>query len=154
MNIYSAKEIWEIAIQIEKNGTEFYKRAEQLASTAETKKIVHNLAVMEEGHQSLFTALKTGESSDSTEEELTYLTAMAKAYSFFKDKTPERRLEEGMNETEILQIAIEFEMSSLAFFQGLRAMVSRADQHKLDALIQEEQKHVVTLSEKLIAYSS
>ena len=47
---FNAEEIFKIAMRIEENGAAFYRKAADLQADAENKKLLLQLAVMEDGH--------------------------------------------------------------------------------------------------------
>ena len=51
---FTADEIFEMAEKIEKNGAEFYREAAEKATDKDTKQMLLDMAVMEQGHLETF----------------------------------------------------------------------------------------------------
>ena len=85
---FSAKDVFEVAVQIEKNGAAFYRKAAELQSDAENKEFLNKLAVMEDGHESTFVEMqkqlteaeKSSTVFDPNDESSLYLRAMADSH--------------------------------------------------------------------------
>ena len=56
---FSANEIFEMAIRIEKNGARFYRTAAKFQSDEENRTFLEKLAVMEDRHAQLFEKMQT-----------------------------------------------------------------------------------------------
>ena len=56
--IFNIEEIFDIAIQMEKNGAEFYNNAKDNTDDAETKQFLSELILMEKEHEKLFVSMK------------------------------------------------------------------------------------------------
>ncbi|MHC5076741.1 MAG: ferritin family protein, partial [Planctomycetota bacterium] len=55
---FNADEIFEMAIEIEQNGAKFYREAAQNAAEEDTKKMLLEMAAMEDGHIKTFEAMR------------------------------------------------------------------------------------------------
>nr|WP_320192889.1 ferritin family protein [uncultured Desulfobacter sp.] len=152
---YNAAEAFEMAIQIEKNGAAFYRKAAALQTKDEDKKFLETIAKMEDRHQGGFEEMKTALSDaeksqtvfDPNEEMSLYLKAMADAHGGEgnPDVTAQLTGEESM--TQIIKTAIDLEKESILFYIGLKDMVPpKLGREKIDEIIQEEQKHVAQLT--------
>lgn len=152
---YNVAEALEMAIQIEKNGAAFYRKAASLQKKDEDKKFLETIAKMEDRHQAGFDEMKTAlaetEKSqtvfDPNEELSLYLKAMADAHGGEgnPDVTEQLTGEESM--TQIIETAIGLEKESILFYIGLKDMVPpKLGRDKIDKIIQEEKKHVVQLT--------
>ena len=150
----NAFEVFEIAEQIERDGYEFYcKAAEQVESEA-AKELLHELADMELGHESVFQELKNKYRlcsdevfPDLDEWTIKYLRAYAKGKVFCD--SPEKELRPDASLTDILDVALSFERNTIVFFASVKALMKeKSDQDKIDSLIKEEVGHVMTLTSK------
>ena len=61
---FNADEIFEMAEQIERNGAKFYREAAEKSSDADIKKMLQDLAAMEDGHQLTFSQMRKELSPD------------------------------------------------------------------------------------------
>jgi len=152
---YNAAEAFEMAIQIEKNGAAFYRKAAALQKNEEDKKFLETIAKMEDRHQGGFEEMKAALSdTDKTEtvfdpnEELSlYLKAMADAHGGEGNPEAAAQLTGEESMTEIIKTAIGLEKESILFYIGLKDMVPpKMGREKIDEIIQEEQKHISQLT--------
>ncbi|MCK4468713.1 MAG: ferritin family protein [Desulfobacterales bacterium] len=151
---FNADEIFEMAEQIERNGASFYRKsAESIADTV-AKKLLLNLAAMEDEHEKIFADLRARLSEkekvttvfDPEGEISLYLRALADTRVFFEKKIDMSSMEE------ILKQAILAEKDSIVFYLGMKEMVpENFGKAKIDAIIKEEMTHIQLLSKELVA---
>jgi rubrerythrin len=155
---YNADEILEMAEQIERNGSKFYQRAAEQASDEGARKMMRELAAMEDDHERTFAAMRSELSFkekepvvfDPDNEQFLYLRAMADRNVFDTSADPSARLTGKEKLEDILQMAIGMEKDSIIFYMGLRELVSeRLGKGRLDNIIQEEYSHIATLAAKM-----
>jgi rubrerythrin len=151
---FTSDEIFEIAGQIERNGASFYRKAAEMAADSEEKKLLLDLAAMEDEHEKIFAGLRAGLSEkekgatvfDPDDETVLYLRALAGIRVFFKKKIDTSSMEE------ILKAAIQSEKDSIVFYLGMKEMVPEGfGKTKIDAIIKEEMGHLKVLSNRLAA---
>ena len=152
--VFNADEIFEMAEQIERNGASFYRKsAESIADTV-AKKLLLNLAAMEDEHEKIFADLRAGLSEkekvatvfDPEGEISLYLRALADTRVFFEKKIDASSMED------ILKEAILAEKDSIVFYLGMKEMVpDNFGKAKIDAIIKEEMTHIQLLSKELVA---
>ncbi|MEW6535352.1 MAG: ferritin family protein [Candidatus Auribacterota bacterium] len=155
---YNANEIFEIAIQIEKNGYLFYSRCAEKSADLEIKRLLNGLAQAEIRHEETFTAMKNNfiEKSenlapvDPDEEALAYLQSMASGYIFNAETDLAKTMTGSETPKEILKFALGREKDSVVFYVGMKEMVPESLGRKhLDKIIQEEMNHVGVISKFL-----
>ncbi len=149
-HIFDPDEIFEMALQLERNGAAFYRNAAENVPDSQNKKLLLGLAKMEEDHERDFTILrkKLTDSKpdyyDPDGEAARYLQSIADTKIFF---------ERGLDITsmkEILKEAILAEKDSTIFYMGLKELVpDEPGKNKLEQIIKEEMTHIRILSEKL-----
>ncbi|MCG2755850.1 MAG: hypothetical protein L6247_09860 [Desulfobacteraceae bacterium] len=89
---FNADEIFEMAEQIERNGASFYRRSAESITEPSEKKLLLDLAAMEDEHEKTFADLRAGLSEkekfttlfDPEGETALYLSALAETRVFFK----------------------------------------------------------------------
>lgn len=150
---FNADEVFQMAIQMEKNGAAFYRKAAEAADDADNKTFLLELADMEIDHEKTFEELrkqlteseKASTVFDPGGEAAMYLRALVDTRVFFEkdiDVTSMR---------EILMAAIEAEKDSIVFYLGMKdAVPDSMGKSKIDAIIREEMGHVRLLSRKLV----
>ena len=155
---FNANEIFEMAEEIERNGAEFYRQAAENAADKETKQMLLDMAVMEDGHLKTFEEMReqlSGQEKgwtvfDPDNQSALYLRAMADARGFEGKITPTKELTGSETPKEILETALNSEKESVVFYFGLKGLVPvRAGRDKVEAIIIEELSHITTLLNKL-----
>ena len=151
---YNAKDILEMAIQIEKNGAVFYRNAADSISNASHKKLLLDLASMEDQHEKTFAEMKanlseaekTSSTFDPNEEAGLYLKALADSRVFFEKETPT----DSASMKEILKEAILAEKDSIVFYLGMKDFVpEKFGKSRVEQIIKEEMGHIKLLSNHL-----
>lgn len=152
-NEFNADDVFEIAVKIEQNGAKFYRDAAEKIDNQENKQFLLELAVMEDGHETTFAnmqkELKDQETASTTfdpeDENGSYLKALADARVFAKKEEPANDFQS------ILYSAVQAEKDSIAFYLGMKNMMSeKSGKSKIDDIIKEEMSHIKLLAEKLI----
>jgi len=155
---FNADEIFEMAEEIERNGAMFYRKAAQNTLDSQTKQILLDMAEMEDRHLKIFEEMRThlsdGEKKeivfDPDNESVFYLQAMASTHGYEGKITPTKELTGGESPKEVLEIALNSEKESAAFYSGLKSLVpAKAGKDKIEAIILEEQSHISTLLNEL-----
>jgi rubrerythrin len=156
--IFNADEIFNIGIEIEKNGEKFYETAVALTDNEKNKKMFTQLAKMEKDHILLFENLmqKAGEDKsfqdafDPDNQAHSYLKAIADAHIFLSNQDIPGMVKQCATAEEVLKMAITFEKDSVVLYSSMKKIVpENLGRDKIDWLIEEEIKHVVMLSKQL-----
>jgi rubrerythrin len=150
---FNADEVFEMAVQLERNGKKFYRDAAESVSDKGHREMLIKLADMENDHEQTFKAMrqdlaeqeKAGTVFDPEGEAALYLKALADTRVFFEKKIDLSSMEN------ILKAAIEAEKDSIVFYLGMRnAVPGKLGQSRLDDIIQEEMSHIRMLSKELV----
>ncbi|MHC4843782.1 MAG: ferritin-like domain-containing protein, partial [Planctomycetota bacterium] len=128
---FNANEIFEMAIEIEQNGAKFYREAAQNAAEEDTKKMLLDMAAMEDGHIKTFEAMrkeltekeKADTVFDQYNEGALYLQAMADSHGTEGKVSPTQKLTGQETTKEIYEIALNAEKDSVVFYYGLKGYV-------------------------------
>ncbi|MDY0362142.1 MAG: ferritin family protein [Desulforegulaceae bacterium] len=153
---FSANEVFEMAIEIEVKGQEFYKKAAADAQNEDLKKILLDLADMEVDHEEIFKQMKTDlkisekESNvfDPENEAAAYLKALADTKVFYEKEIDTKSVKE------VMKAAITAEKDSIVFYLGMKNLVpEKKGQDKLDKIISEEMSHIRIITNKLLPYA-
>ena len=149
---FNANDIFSMAEQMERNGVNFYKNASKEVQEPEIKKLLDDLAHMEEMHEKTFMAMKAELNEQEKEqtvfdpdgEAALYLRALADTRVFFEKEIDISSLEG------IFKAAIEAEKDSIIFYLGMKdAVPENYGKSKLENIIKEEMIHVKILSNEL-----
>lgn len=151
---FTADDIFEMAVQMEKNGAKFYRTAAENAVEASDKELLLGLAAMEDEHEKTFAELradltdkeKSATVFDPEGESTLYLRALADTRVFFEKEIDVTLMED------ILKSAITAEKDSIVFYLGMKDLVpDKFGKGRLDDIINEEMGHIRILSKELIS---
>ncbi|MFH1248363.1 MAG: ferritin family protein [Candidatus Omnitrophota bacterium] len=151
-NIFTASEVVELGIQIEKNGRDFYNLVKEKSNSPKAREKFEYLAKQEEAHIQVFKRLleqtqKYEPAESYPGEYLNYLNAVADEHVFTKEHKGEEVARGIKSDKEAIELAIGFEKDSIILFGVMKGVVS-IDEHKIiDQLIKQEQSHLVQLVE-------
>lgn len=154
---YSADEIFRIGIEIEKNGQTFYEEAARRSTDAASRKLFTDLARWEHEHIATFEELRAravGAPDAGLDDQLDqvhgYLKAVADTHVFVRERNPAALAARCRTPAEALEAAIGFEKDSVVVYSSLRLVVpERLGRDKVEALIDEELRHVAILQDLL-----
>jgi rubrerythrin len=151
---FTADDVFEMALQLERNGAKFYQDAAASVEGDAAKELLVKLANMEIDHEKTFkqmrSDLKAAEKQstvfDPEGEAVLYLRALADTRVFFEKQIDTTSLRE------ILKAAIEAEKDSIVFYLGMKEMVGeKLGKNRLEDIIKEEMGHIRMLSKELVA---
>ncbi len=151
---FNADDVYEIAEQIEKNGAEFYQKASDTVSEKRYKNFLLDLSTMELFHQKTFADMRLTLSEkdrkptvfDPNDEAVLYLKALADMRVFYQKQVDMASIES------ILMAALSAEKDSIVFYLGMKDLVpEKLGRDRIDAIINEEKKHVQLLGSELLA---
>jgi rubrerythrin len=157
---FSADEIFEMAEELERNGSKFYRQAAKNFKEPAKQQLLLSLAEMEDQHEITFEAMRSQlteaekeiSTFDPDDEAGMYLRAMADGHVFDVSQPPSEKLTGSETFTDILKIAIGCEKDSIVFYLGLRDLVpAKEGKDKIDAIIREEMGHISILNKQLNA---
>lgn len=149
---FTAGEIFDVAIGMEKNGIEFYTRAARSSKNSEVKSLYKVLVEEEKNHLQFFQqskeSLESSFSPASLDDEYpAYLRALVDSIVF----TPEKNAEATnairiASEEQALDFALGMERDSILFYLEMKPLMSRAGKGSLEKIIREERSHLERLS--------
>lgn len=151
-NIFSAAEVAEIGVEIEKNGRDFYNAVEKISRNKKARETFKYLAGEEEKHiktfQGIVSKVKEYEPSEAYPGEyFAYLSSLSKEHIFTqKDKAMDiaRTVK---SDKEAVELGIRFEKDSILFYYEMKRVVLEEEHKVIDILIEQEQEHLRKLSE-------
>ncbi|MFB3883295.1 MAG: ferritin-like domain-containing protein [Armatimonadota bacterium] len=155
---YSADEVLEMALEIERKGARFYQRAAELAADEKTKAMYLELAGMEQDHERTFAGMRSGLSAEERQEMTydpegqlpLYLQVMADKAMWQQRADPASALSGKASNEEVLRFAMGLEKDSIVFYLGLEELVpERLGGPRVEQIIKEEMSHLTTLSDLL-----
>ncbi len=149
--MFTVADIREIAIQIERNGEEAYRKAAEMAIDPELAEIFLWMADEEKRHAEWFK--KTIQSDKPLTDEQVELEKMGRQLlqEMVADQTfslEQKRLQQTRQLSEILAQSKNFEQDTILFYEFLQTMISDSEAHdQLDVIISEERRHYKQLGE-------
>ena len=155
MSFYDKNDIIEMAIRMEQNGYTFYDKALQRSDMDnETRLILTTLRDEEKEHQKIFQALRSRidnietEQNSNWEEAQFYMESIVKTHVFHEPDNAIQMAQKAENAVDLIRYAIQFEKDTILFFFSLSKYVKGQKVGKiLDAIINEEMKHIGKLQE-------
>ena len=144
---FNAAEVIDLGVQIEINGKAFYAGAASRAKSPDAKELFVHLGKEEEHHIAAFRKLldiaeKTPEPESYDGEYSDYIQMLAGDNIFTKEGAGQRAAEKLKTDTEIIHAALKFEKDSVILFQGMMEGMPERERKIVDALVQEEMKHI------------
>jgi len=155
---FSADEVLQIAEQIERNGSRFYRRASQGFTDPRARELLLDLAIMEDEHEKVFAGMRADLSPQEREptvpdpygEAVLYLRGMADGALFDVKADPSERLTGKETMEDILRTAIGLEKDSIVFYLGIKEVIpERLSKQRIDDIIKAEMGHIAALSKGL-----
>ncbi len=149
--MFSASEIFDMAIQIEENGEHFYRRALEGIPDRSLREMLQWVANEEAEHRNRFLAMKklAPRSSDEKWAEQvggTLLKSSLQDHIFSLDEVD---LAATTDLQALLDTALVLEQDSVMFYEIIASFVSEPDiLQQVTAIVAEEQKHIEALEER------
>ncbi len=152
--VFNADEIFEMALQIERNGEAFYRDSAAKIADPDAIRLLLRLADMEVDHQRIFQAMQSALSAadkkamtfDPNHESGLYLASLADTKVFFEKDIDTSDLEG------IFKAALAAEKDSIAFYLGMKDLVpAGSGREKVEEIIREEMRHIRILGDRLTA---
>ncbi len=147
--LFSASEVITMAVQIEKNGLEFYSKMAKKAQTEKTEELFKFLAAEEVRHaatfQKMLNSLKQLELTASEEEEYNnYLGALTSSRVFNREVNTDE-IVKNLDDATAIDLAIEAEKDSILFYYELMEQAMNEDRSAIEKVIKEEKSHYAML---------
>jgi len=154
---FNADEIFAMAVEIERTAAKFYRKAAENASDENIKQALLRFAIMEDAHEIIFESMvnqirqesaKVVYDPDGVGE--AYLRAIADSRGWEGKASPEKELTGDETIQDVLNSALSAEKESIAFYTGLKEIVSSEEgKLQVEAIIREEMTHVAQLTKML-----
>ena len=151
---YAIEEVFEMAIQLERNGEIFYAAAAKHARQPHAKKLLLEMADWERNHEKLFEQMRDDlpqnqrtNYTDQGGQAAAYLQALVAGEVFQLHDKAMQELTGQATLSLIMDLAIGMEKEAILFYLGVRDMVTNG-RDGIDAIIAEEMRHVQILTEQ------
>ncbi len=151
--MFTASEIFDLAVQVEENGERFYRYALGRVKGDALKDLLGWLADQELQHRSAFLEIKgriADEEKPAPSVSALRREALRSAMGRHAFSLDELQIGSIRDEEEILRAAVQFEEDAILFFEFIASFVSDPDAfYTLGQIRAEELKHKLLLTEKM-----
>lgn len=155
MQNLSVNEVIEFALNIERNGRDFYDSALERTNLEDSARSVITMLRDEEiGHEKYFKTLRDSDDlaelidPDGWEMTSSYLDSIIKSHIFTKEGSSIKLATEAENTAEIIKFAMQFEKDTLLYFHTIYAETKEPKAQKaIFSIIKEEMKHLKKLQD-------
>ncbi len=148
---FEPQELIRVAVQIERQGVDFYRQLAARVGPGEVQQLFLALAEEEEQHQADFNRL--GQDLEITNPRDTYpgeyedyVRSLVESHIFSDLAALDLVLSTAITPWEALELAMRLEKDSVLFFDGFRQLVKREKQGILNQLIAQEHSHLSRLA--------
>jgi len=146
--MFSTREIYHLAIQIEKNGEKFYRDTLDTITSSSLRELIVWIADQELEHQEWFSKRKAA-LEDRVDDLNLEETGNTVLQNIFGDQTfslKEADLSSIHNVEDVIRLAVEFENDSILFYEMIGSLIDDEEtSEKLQEIIQEERHHIELL---------
>lgn len=155
MSKYSFDDILIFAVNIEKNGENFYREIAEKAEDSNVSALFKFLAEEEVKHSAYFSELLNSldsfnDGGDYPDEYFSYLRAFVDNAVFDKKNKSDAVLNIH-SLVDVIDTALKMESDSIIFYNELKSFVIEEDASKIEVIITEEKKHFRKLYELKMA---
>lgn len=154
--MFTAGEIFSIAVRIEENGENFYREAQKHTSEPSLRELLEWLAEEEAQHKGYFLNIK-GSLSEFKESDWPAEVGETILQSMVKDRPlslEEVEISSIRSVDELIQIGLGLEQDSIKFYEFLIAFIENPETLKsIQQILDEERKHVRYLREHMSSES-
>lgn len=154
--VFNADEVFDIGVQIEKNGRAFYLAAKDRTQDPLLKNMFAELAVWEGNHVELFEHLRTTLPADANRhiefdpDNMIHLYLKAVADSILFVNQNRYTVDSCHSSLELLQKALDFERDAVVLYSSMKEVVPlNLGKNEIDKLIAEELNHVGQLTKEI-----
>ncbi len=157
-NQFNSSDIVKYAVQIEKNGRDFYDQAAKSVKSDRAKKVLEFLSNEEQQHISDFENILNQIPGNEPKERYPgeyadYMLALVEESLFTKNKRGYDSARAIRNDKQALELAIGFEKDSILFYYEMKRFVWEGLHKNIEKIIAEEQEHLKKLSELLKGFN-
>ncbi len=150
--VFTPAELIRIAVQMERNGEQFYEGVAAKTADAFARGIFERLAVAERQHVKDFEAIGNQFSDQQAweqhEGELEkYASALLESRVFADENAGRMMAEKSQTALEAVQAAIAFEKDTILFLHEMRPYLTGPAQPTVEEVLRQERQHIVNLSE-------
>ena len=151
---FSAADVVDAAVEIEKRGREVYRRLAHGAANPQVKALFESLAVEEARHEELYTAMakRIGAmqlpAASASDEYAQYVAALLDSHMLFSPGlAKDLDLYDRAGDMQAaVRGAMRLEKDTMVFFQEMMALVPASEKGNVEECIEEERRHLHQLA--------
>lgn len=157
---FSATDIVEAAIEIERRGRTIYTKAAAATEDVRVKQFLEFFASEETRHQAIFEkmAKRIGPveipKQSTPSEYMEYLHSLLDWHALFAAGGPEHLLSEAGNVAAAIELAMRFEKDTILFFTEMQELIPPSERPVIKDCINEERSHFRQLADMLTRWKS
>jgi len=145
--LFQAAEVLDMAIEIERQGLAFYTGCIAARANEAVSEVFEYAADQERRHIELFSKIKSDLAEYTVPESypgetLSYLRGFTKTRVFESVDEATCSAEAVTDELEAVEMAIDLERSTIAFYSGVKQIVRESEQDVVEEIIAEEHRHI------------
>ena len=147
---FTASDLVEAAVQLERNGHRFYMTAADSLSSQRARDLMHRLAEDEVEHLRLFERLLTTVGAADVRESYpgeygVYLKAHVDSQVFTQARLTQLLTQKAMSESDALQFGIDSEKDAILYYTEMIRFIPSRDHNAVEGIIAEERRHLSQL---------
>lgn len=145
--LFQAAEVLDMAIEIERQGLAFYRGCTAARASESVAEVFEYAADQERRHIEQFAQMKRDLDEYTVPESypgetLSYLRGFLSERLFTSVDDASCSAEAIEDEVEAVDMAVELERSTIAFYSGIKQIVRESEQGVIDEIIDEEHRHI------------
>ncbi len=146
--LFSARELIEIAIEEERTGATFYRALAESTDSEDLEEFALDVAEMEDEHEEKFLGLleKVGDYRPGGEQYpgqyQSYMSYLIEGRIFPTGRDGEEMAQRQASDREAVETAMEMERNTLLFYHEMIRFIPEPDRDLLEDIIDEERQHV------------
>ena len=151
---FTGSELVEIAVQMERNGLQFYASAADTVANVKAKDLLHRLANDEVRHLKLFEGMLTSPGLVNMHESYPgeyakYLQAHVDGQVFTEARMKQLLAQKALSERDALRFGMDSEKDAILYYTEMLRFVQASNEKTVQNIIEEEKKHLAGLVEMM-----
>ncbi|MGD2279213.1 MAG: ferritin family protein [Candidatus Omnitrophota bacterium] len=149
---FSGCELVELAIQIEKNGKDFFGKLSEMSKHPVAKEAFAILSKEDSNHMETFQKMfdpgcEYNPKEAYPDEYFSYMNSLASSYVFLQETDISELAKKVKNDADAVDLATSYVKDAVLFYEGVREVIPEKDLPMIDTLIKEEKGHLEKLCE-------
>jgi len=148
--VFRAVEILDMAIQIEREGIEFYEACAAVTAQQNILEVFRHLMEQEQLHVETFSRMKVGVEDYSLPESYagemrSYVDSFVRDRVFYRPAEAFRKAPDIKDPLKAIEVGIGFEQRSILFYSAMKELIRHSESQVVDDVISQEHSHIRSL---------